>query len=542
MGSLTNSNATTVSSELDATKIATINGALQILDSAIAGELPITTTGGTTTLTGTPLSPQAQNMYLNLTGTLTSNAIVEIPVAAGTGRNRIYVVKNGTTGAFTVTVRKVGGTGVTVGQGKTRILLYNGSDIDYAAPEADAAVGASLRALASSSLTIYVNASSGSDSNNGLTSGTALATIQAAINLIKASYDLGGPRATPIIIQLADGTYSGGGNPVAMVSGPFVGQQPSGYSFPHANEVPISIRGNTGTPANVVLTSSSALGTVLTVWGGVIGVQDCKITNTGAGACLEAGGAAGIQFGNVILGACGGAKIQSEHGSIIENYSTFTVEGNCTNVIRAVHHSSVWLTGTMTIGASFTVTHFAIVRQSSEISVVSMTISLGANTVTGARFAIVDSSSINGTGSNVSFFPGTTAGTVDNGSYDGMRSIVGTVDWPTWTPTVTASSGSITTVGALDAAYWIDGKMVHFRLSITITTNGTGAGYVVATLPVTAKAKNFEYMARRVDTGNFIGATIVNSDTTHIYFATLTNTYPGADGAVLVATGTYEAA
>lgn len=129
MGNLTNSFATTPVSEYDATKVATYNALVQILDSAINGRLAISTTGGTTTLTGTPAAPQAQNLFLDVSGTLASNGIIEIPVAAGTGRNRLYIVKNGTSGAFSLTVRKVGGTGVTVAQGSTAILLYNDTDI-----------------------------------------------------------------------------------------------------------------------------------------------------------------------------------------------------------------------------------------------------------------------------------------------------------------------------------------------------------------------------------------------------------------------------
>lgn len=112
-----------------AQKEATINGLFDLLDASIAGRLAISTTGGTTTLTGTPAAPQAQNLFLDVSGTLASAGIIEIPVAAGTGRNRLYVVKNGTSGAFTLTVRKVGGTGVAVTQGYTAILLYNDSDI-----------------------------------------------------------------------------------------------------------------------------------------------------------------------------------------------------------------------------------------------------------------------------------------------------------------------------------------------------------------------------------------------------------------------------
>jgi hypothetical protein len=120
-----------------------INTAFEILDAAIGGQLNITATGGTTTLTGTPIAPQAQNMFLNVTGTLTANAAIEIPVSATTGRNRIYVVKNGTSGAFTLTVKAVGGTGVAVGQGNIVALLYNGADIQYLTPQVVSSTGAS---------------------------------------------------------------------------------------------------------------------------------------------------------------------------------------------------------------------------------------------------------------------------------------------------------------------------------------------------------------------------------------------------------------
>lgn len=162
MGNLTNSYATTPVSEFDATKVATYNAALQVLDSAINGRLPISTTGGTTTLTGTPAAPQAQNLFLDVSGTLTSNATIEIPIAAGTGRNRLYIVRNGTTGAFTLTVKKVGGTGVAVAQSAVRLLYYNDTDIDYA----DAGAGGGSGDFSS-------NTSTSVDSEIVLFSGTA---------------------------------------------------------------------------------------------------------------------------------------------------------------------------------------------------------------------------------------------------------------------------------------------------------------------------------------------------------------------------------
>lgn len=200
MGSTSNLNATTPVSEQDASKVGTYNALAELIDQALAGRQAISTTGGTTTLTGTPAAPQAQHALLDVTGVLASNGIIEIPTsisavvtgsiatttltvtavtsgtlaigslltgtgvtagtyitalgtgtggtgtytvsasqtvasttitATATGRNRFFFVKNGTTGAFSLTVRAVGRTGVTIPRGKPSIILYNGTDIEH---------------------------------------------------------------------------------------------------------------------------------------------------------------------------------------------------------------------------------------------------------------------------------------------------------------------------------------------------------------------------------------------------------------------------
>lgn len=57
--------------------------------------------------------------------------------------------------------------------------------------------------------------------------------------------------------------------------------------------------------------------------------------------------------------------------------------------------------------------------------------------------------------------------------------------WTSYSPTVSSSSGTITTVGTVHAYYKQHGKAVFVRLSITITTLGTGAGRLKVTMPVT---------------------------------------------------------
>lgn len=79
------------------------------------------TTGGTTTLSKTT----AREIIQRVTGVLVSNAIIEVPAAA----TAWWIFKNETTGAFTVTVKVNGQTGVVVPQSTAMMLRCNGTDV-----------------------------------------------------------------------------------------------------------------------------------------------------------------------------------------------------------------------------------------------------------------------------------------------------------------------------------------------------------------------------------------------------------------------------
>lgn len=86
---------------------------------AVGGYLSRAVTGGTVVLTST----EASNPVIGLSGTLTSNLILEIPVAS----KRIYSISNGTTGAFTVSIKVTGLTPtVLVAQGKRNLIYTDG--------------------------------------------------------------------------------------------------------------------------------------------------------------------------------------------------------------------------------------------------------------------------------------------------------------------------------------------------------------------------------------------------------------------------------
>jgi hypothetical protein len=111
-----------------------------LIEQAITGVGAITVSGSSNyTLTVTNgASDEARNAVLNITGTLTAAINVICPTAAKT-----YIVKNGTTGGFAITLKTSAGTGISVPNGKTMTLYCNGTDvvssIDYLAGTATSA-------------------------------------------------------------------------------------------------------------------------------------------------------------------------------------------------------------------------------------------------------------------------------------------------------------------------------------------------------------------------------------------------------------------
>jgi hypothetical protein len=109
------------------------NTNLVILQQSIAGYSGISIAGGAgnTDLTfSNGLQSNGKNAVLELTGTITGNRTVTITTASGV-TNKVYVIRNSTTGAFTVTVLVQGQTGVifSATDKGTKILYLNGTDV-----------------------------------------------------------------------------------------------------------------------------------------------------------------------------------------------------------------------------------------------------------------------------------------------------------------------------------------------------------------------------------------------------------------------------
>ena len=109
------------------------NTNLQIVEKAIAGYVEqAVTSGGTTTLSitdgdTTESTSVARHAVIKLTGTITGNSIVTVPDSI----EKVYIVVNGTSGAYSVQFKTASGTGITFGASDkgTRLLFSDGTNI-----------------------------------------------------------------------------------------------------------------------------------------------------------------------------------------------------------------------------------------------------------------------------------------------------------------------------------------------------------------------------------------------------------------------------
>jgi hypothetical protein len=110
--------------------------------------------------------------------------------------------------------------------------------------------------------------------------------------------------------------------------------------------------------------------------------------------------------------------------------------------------------------------------------------------------------------------------------------------WTSYTPVVSAGSGTFTSVAAF-GAYKTVGKTVHMQIDIRVTTNGTASSSVLASLPFTASSKNFILCGREFTAGLQLSGFIGFGDT-NVHISRYDNAYPSFNGAILLVSGTYE--
>ncbi len=137
MASTTYLKSTKPVNEQDSQKVATYNELADDHDKGLGGFLSISVAGSSNvTLT----RAQALYHFLKLTGVLTGNITIFIPVIANgaitpptttVGALRQYMIWNATTGAFTITIKTsaVGSAGVTITQTKKVYVEHDSTDV-----------------------------------------------------------------------------------------------------------------------------------------------------------------------------------------------------------------------------------------------------------------------------------------------------------------------------------------------------------------------------------------------------------------------------
>jgi hypothetical protein len=224
----------------------------------------------------------------------------------------------------------------------------------------------------------------------------AFLTIARAINEAY-SLDVAGFVVT---IQLGDGTYTAG----ATASGPLVGGSSAGEQ--------LVVRGNSGTPGNVIVSVTSA-NCFVAQNGARLRVQDMELRTTTVGSCLVALSSGQVSYSNIRFGACAGDhKMAFDHGRM---YGT----GNYAIVGSAGGHEHAYAFGviqnlslTVTLTGTPAFANYFLGLANGMATYLAVTYSGSA---TGTRYLVWKNAVAETNGGGANFFPGNAAGTPSPG-------------------------------------------------------------------------------------------------------------------------------
>lgn len=315
----------------------------------------------------------------------------------------------------------------------------------------------------------YYVRTDGSNSNTGLanTAGGAFLTIQKAIDTAMA-LDCNGYSVT---INVADGTYT---TPV-VVNGPLL----------NSSQFGLFLTGNTSTPANCVISTTSS-DAVTAENGAHLRISGFKIQTTTAGNGLNATTNGLIETGGLMAyGACADARLNVGYQALIVDTFNSTFSGTAGAAWHAGATGGAIVIGSQTITMSGTPNHTVYFAGINKGSIDCQNV-VFSGAATGKKFVVHYNGTLDqGVANSLSFLPGDIAGTFENGavviSSEGDR-IDPQSPWKTYTPTVTPTAGSFTTVSAA-GEYKMDGKIGHIHVLVTVTSVGTASGFVTVSLP-----------------------------------------------------------
>jgi hypothetical protein len=265
------------------------------------------------------------------------------------------------------------------------------------------------RALVTQDTTIYVNPTTGSDTNDGLTTGTALKTFQAAISAVYNRFDWDGHDGT---IQLADGTYNAN-TVVGGWEGVAYGQP---FGMPQGG---LRIIGNPNQPGNVILNATTA--NCLAVLRCQLSINGITFTATGninniyqnQGHGLSLNSAAWVDVQNCRFLSCA-YQISCANGSVVTLTGTGnSFAGTAVAPMSVGPSGLIWFPGTTLNVTGLSFTQGFVVAASAGIVQASTVSFIGS--ATGPHFDVEANGVIQTGGGGANYFPGSTVGVQGSG-------------------------------------------------------------------------------------------------------------------------------
>lgn len=260
--------------------------------------------------------------------------------------------------------------------------------------------GSTGRELLTAARTYYVR-TDGNNANTGLanTSGGAFLTIQKAVDTI-TTLDIAGFTVT---VQIADGTYT---TPVIL-------KNVVGFSVP-GNLV---IKGNNTTPSNVIISTTAADAFSKVGDGSIWDILDLKITVATSGNGISSQNGANLRFANINFGShpSSGVHLLAKSGGKLFCIGNYFVSGGGYIHVWADYGGLVDLSRrTITFSNSPAFSYFAIFSAVGILVAYEMIFTNGG-TVTGTKY-IGYLNSVVQTNAGITYFPGTTAGSLATGA------------------------------------------------------------------------------------------------------------------------------
>lgn len=278
--------------------------------------------------------------------------------------------------------------------------------VPYTAASASWAATASYvptaREVLTTDRTYYVN-TTGSDSNDGLTTGTPFLTIQKAVNVASNKLDIG---PYTVIIQLSNGSYTGS---VDLEGGML-----------YNSVYPLKIIGNTSNVNSVIVKGVAGTTPVISVNNPTsnLTISDFQLQGDAAGShILSVAKSAVLFIGKINFSAniATARQIASYSHASIQNSgsSGYTISTGSTIHIYATQGGLVSITSvpiTMSNNPNFTA-----YIQSQMGSVVQYNANTFNGSFTGSRYLLLSNSVLFTNGAGETYLPGTIAGTSGSG-------------------------------------------------------------------------------------------------------------------------------